>query len=140
MESNKPNCQEFVTLICQQLYSIDHTKTSTNTEGVYQCLHCKYGTDHLDIFDHMALNHPHEFAYICKRVKPQRLIELNIVSVRETVDNSTSIEYIGTTTAEAKCFGGDLDNLNSTNLEKNVKGTGEGKNKFIVSEIVTLDD
>ncbi|KAL7013439.1 hypothetical protein ACKWTF_015395 [Chironomus riparius] len=140
MESNKPNCQEFVTLICQQLYSIDHTKTSNNTEGVYQCLHCQYGTDHSDIFDHMALNHPHEFAYICKRVKPQKLIELNIISARETVENSTSIEYIGTTTAEAKSFGGQLEKLNSTNLEKDVKGTGHGKNKLIGSDAVSLDD
>jgi len=139
MESNKPSCQEFVTLICRQLYSIDHSKTSNNTEGIYQCLHCKFGTDNSDIFDHMALNHPHEFAYICKRVKPQKLVELNIVSPRETVENSTSIEYIGTTTTEAKSFEQNLQKLNSKNLEKEAKNC-MGKKQLVVDEVVTLDD
>lgn len=139
MESNKPNCLEFVTLICQQLYSIDHSRTSNNTEGIYQCLHCKYGTDNSDIFDHMALNHPHEFAYICKRVKPQKLVELNIVSPRETVENSTSIEYIGTTMTEAKSFEQNLQKLNSINLEKEAKDC-MGKKQLVVDEVVTLHE
>jgi hypothetical protein len=137
MESNKANCQDYVTLICQQLYSIDHTRTSSNTEGIYQCLHCPYGTDQPDIFDHMALNHPHQFAYICKRVKPQKLIELNITSARETVENSTSIEYIGTAATaltEAKNFEGNLEKLNSTNLENDL-----GKKNLISSHVISLD-
>ncbi|CAG9807118.1 unnamed protein product [Chironomus riparius] len=136
MESQKPSCKDFMALICHQLTLIDHSRTTTNAEGVYQCLHCSYGTDSSNIFDHMALNHPHEFAYVCKRVKPQRLVELNIISAHETVENSTSIEYFGTTTAEAKSFKGDLEKLNFKNLGKELKG----KKRFVVSDVMSIDN
>ena len=136
MESQKPSCKDFTALICHQLNLIDHSRTTTNAEGIYQCLHCSFGTDSSNIFDHMALNHPHEFAYVCKRVKPQRLVELNIISAHETVENSTSIEYFGTTTAEAKCFEGDLEKLNSEPLGKESKG----RKGFVVGEVVSIDN
>ena len=128
MESQNPSCKVFMALICHQLSLIDHSRTTTNKEGVYQCLHCSYGTDSSNIFDHMALNHPHEFAYACKRVKPQRLV------AHETVKNSTSIEFYGTTTAEAKSFEGDLEKLNFEQ-GKELKESKERKG-VVVGEVV----
>jgi len=87
----------------------------------------------------MALNHPHEFAYVCKRVKPQKLVELNILSAHETVENSTSIEYFLTTTTEAKNFEEDVEKLNSKNLGKNMKKS-KGRKGLVVSEVISIDN
>lgn len=142
MEASKPINHAYFSLIIHQLIAIDHTRTFTHTEGVFQCLHCQFGRDEseTEIFTHMALNHPHEFAYICKRVRPQKLIELDIVSAHETIGNSTSIEYaLGTATAEARSYEGDVNKLNSENLVK-ASDSKERKMCLVLDQVVSVDE
>ncbi|KAG5674260.1 hypothetical protein PVAND_004240 [Polypedilum vanderplanki] len=135
-EAIKPSCTEFVSIIVEQLYEIDHQRTFNNLEGFTQCLYCKFGTDDNNILEHMSLKHQSEFAFICKRVMPTYIV------ARETLVTHTLIEQIKTH-AETIEFEGNLEDLKSEKIVVNIQKEPEvmkvPEEKFY-NEIICIDN
>lgn len=106
-------------------------RCKSRTEGNIHCLFCQFGSDDEslnEILDHLTVNHPNEFAYVCMRSKGTPGQELT----GESLQTHTSIEAIGKSTAKRVEFKGNVEKLKSSS-----DGSGDGF--LVIRDVMTVN-